>query len=217
MVLTNLDEFYSRNPVYFRVSAYITLARLFLELGRREGIPGALQKAVSILEKILTASQDMGQNANLMEGLLIQAQAVDSMGNSQLAQECIHRALDLGGTERPIRIFLDEGEPVMKLLEQRRSMDLPSMEQVYLDVLLSAWKEEKSKPSVAGEWKEALSFRELEVVHWMAEGKSNQEIADGLVLSLNTVKKHVSAIMGKLGAKNRSMAVIIARSQGLIR
>jgi DNA-binding NarL/FixJ family response regulator len=51
----------------------------------------------------------------------------------------------------------------------------------------------------------------------MAEGKSNQDIADGLVLSLNTVKKHVSAIMGKLNAKNRSLAVVIARSQGLIR
>jgi len=215
--LSNIDDFYRANPNFFRVAAFITLARLFLVLGRREKIPGALEKCKSILAKVLPVSQKMGQTTNLVEGLLLLAQAADSCADSQMAQDCIHQALDVSGTERPIRIFLDEGEPIMKLLEQRQSMDLPSIEHEYLDVLLTAWKEEKIKPSGSEGWKETLSFRELEVLRWMAEGKSNQDIADGLVLSLNTVKKHVSAIMGKLNAKNRSLAVVIARSQGLIR
>jgi ATP/maltotriose-dependent transcriptional regulator MalT len=63
---------------------------------------------------------------------------------------------------------------------------------------------------------EPLSVRELEVFHLMARGSANQEIAEELVLALNTVKRHVSNIIAKLGAANRTQAVAQGRALGLL-
>ena len=63
---------------------------------------------------------------------------------------------------------------------------------------------------------EPLSPRELEVLGLLASGKSNQQIADELVVVPDTVKKHVGHILGKLGAANRTQAVTRARQLGLI-
>jgi DNA-binding CsgD family transcriptional regulator/pimeloyl-ACP methyl ester carboxylesterase len=62
---------------------------------------------------------------------------------------------------------------------------------------------------------EPISARELEVLRLLATGKSNQEIADELVISLNTVRRHVSNIFDKTGVSNRAQAVIYARDHGL--
>lgn len=61
-----------------------------------------------------------------------------------------------------------------------------------------------------------LTGRELEVLGMLAAGTPNQAIAGELVITLNTVKKHVSHVLGKLGAANRTEAVARARELGLI-
>ena len=63
---------------------------------------------------------------------------------------------------------------------------------------------------------EQLTSRELEVLGMLAAGRSNQAIASQLVVTLDTVKKHVSHVLGKLGAANRTEAVTRARELGLI-
>jgi DNA-binding NarL/FixJ family response regulator len=64
---------------------------------------------------------------------------------------------------------------------------------------------------------EPLTDRECEVLGWLAQGKSNKEIAAMLSISERTVKFHVSSIMGKLGAGNRTEAVTMAAQRGLIK
>ena len=64
---------------------------------------------------------------------------------------------------------------------------------------------------------EALTARELEVLGMLAAGKSNRAIAGELVVTLDTVKKHVGHVMDKLGAANRTEAGARARELGLIR
>ena len=63
---------------------------------------------------------------------------------------------------------------------------------------------------------EPLTSRELEVLRLLAAGRSNQRIARELVLALDTVKKHVSHVLAKLGAANRTEAAARARQLGLI-
>ena len=61
-----------------------------------------------------------------------------------------------------------------------------------------------------------LTSRELEVLEMLAAGRSNQAIAGELVVTLDTVKKHVGHVLGKLGAANRTEAVARARELNLL-
>jgi LuxR family maltose regulon positive regulatory protein len=63
---------------------------------------------------------------------------------------------------------------------------------------------------------EPLTSRELEVLRLLAAGRSNQRIARELFVALDTVKKHVTHVLGKLGAANRTEAAARARQLGLI-
>ena len=69
--------------------------------------------------------------------------------------------------------------------------------------------------SHAGPLVEPLTERECEVLQLLTDGASNREIADHLVLSVNTVKKHVLNIYGKLGVQSRTQAIAKARSLNL--
>lgn len=64
---------------------------------------------------------------------------------------------------------------------------------------------------------EELTMREMEILLLMAEGKSNQEIADALFIALKTVKTHVSNILSKLGVQDRTQAVIYAFKHELVK
>jgi LuxR family maltose regulon positive regulatory protein len=64
---------------------------------------------------------------------------------------------------------------------------------------------------------EPLSERELEVLGLLAAGRPNQAIAEELVITLDTVKRHVSHVLDKLGAANRTQAVARAHELGLLR
>ncbi|MGI8387226.1 response regulator [Robertmurraya sp. P23] len=64
---------------------------------------------------------------------------------------------------------------------------------------------------------EELTSREMEILLLMAEGKSNQEIADDLFIALKTVKTHVSNILSKLQVQDRTQAVIYAFKHELVK
>jgi DNA-binding NarL/FixJ family response regulator len=61
-----------------------------------------------------------------------------------------------------------------------------------------------------------LSERELDVVRLLADGRSNREIADTLHLAEGTVKNHVTNVLGKLGARDRTQAALRAKALGLL-
>lgn len=224
--LENLEHLFAGSPPYFQQSACYLLARFFLLWGRREAQPAALEKARRVLEYVLPRSRSAGIYGTVLEGLILLAQVEDALGQAAAAHEALHQALDLATPERAIRVFLDEGAALVPLLAAHSPAGLHLNERVFLDELLAAWEQESSparplsagpvnRPSAAGP-SPLLTFREIEVLRCIAAGKSNQEIAAGLVLSLNTVKKHVSTIMDKLGARNRTEAALIARQLNLL-
>ena len=63
---------------------------------------------------------------------------------------------------------------------------------------------------------EPLTERELQVLGLLAGGRTNKAIAEALVITLDTVKRHVTHILDKLGAANRTQAVTRARELGLL-
>jgi LuxR family maltose regulon positive regulatory protein len=63
---------------------------------------------------------------------------------------------------------------------------------------------------------EPLSECELDILRLIAIGRSNQEIAEILVIAVSTVKTHINNLYGKLGTNRRTEAIAIAREQGLL-
>jgi predicted ATPase/DNA-binding CsgD family transcriptional regulator len=74
---------------------------------------------------------------------------------------------------------------------------------------------ERAAPTAAPSQESGLSARELEVLRLLAQGRSNPEIAEVLVISLNTVYRHVNHIFTKLGVQNRTEAAAYAHTHGL--
>ena len=94
----------------------------------------------------------------------------------------------------------------------------------YVGRLLAAFPEVVLAPAehahaarLAAEMVEPLSEREIEVLSLIAEGLSNRQVAQRLVISVNTVRVHTSNIYGKLGVSNRTQAVTKARGLGILR
>jgi LuxR family maltose regulon positive regulatory protein len=71
-------------------------------------------------------------------------------------------------------------------------------------------------PAISSAPGASLTRREQEVLRLLAAGASNQEIAQTLVIELPTVKKHVSNLLGKLGASSRTQAISRARALSLL-
>jgi DNA-binding NarL/FixJ family response regulator len=61
-----------------------------------------------------------------------------------------------------------------------------------------------------------LTPRELEILRLVASGRSNREIAEALFISIPTVKRHLTTILGKLGVANRTAAAAVAHERGLV-
>jgi LuxR family maltose regulon positive regulatory protein len=126
----------------------------------------------------------------------------------------LEHALSLAEPEGYVCIFVREGEAVARLLYLAAERGISPE---YAGRLLAAFpKWEPAVQEAQAELVEPLSERELDVLRLIAEGLTNQEIADRLVLSLRTVKWHAGNIYGKLGVKNRTQAVARARSLGIL-
>jgi LuxR family maltose regulon positive regulatory protein len=134
------------------------------------------------------------------------------------ALSTLERALVLAAPEGYNRLFVDEGVPMLALLRQAsRRGNVPG----YVATLLSTFGEQhvSDLPLPAARSSallEPLTEREREVLRLLLAGASNREIARRLVLSVNTVKRHVYNLCGKLGVQSRARAIIRARALNLL-
>jgi LuxR family maltose regulon positive regulatory protein len=128
----------------------------------------------------------------------------------------------LGEPEGYLRSFVEEGEAMETLLYRLRERCVKQGPTPYLDTLLTAFQRESKthlpakQSSQSQLLPEPLSERELQVLQLLAQGRSNQEIGQALVIALDTVKRHVSHIFAKLGVNNRVQAVRQARELSLL-
>jgi LuxR family transcriptional regulator, maltose regulon positive regulatory protein len=178
----------------------------------------ALQGLKSVLERA-TAGQRWG---HVIEIRLLQVLAHQMCDEETKALSALSEAVRLAEPESYIRSFVDEGTPIEALLSQLREQQHKTGPTPYLDTLLAAFQQENmahvqaGKPTKDQPLPEPLSGRELEVLQLLAHGASNLEVAQELVIAVDTVKRHVSHIFSKLGVQNRVQAVRQARELGLL-
>jgi LuxR family maltose regulon positive regulatory protein len=192
---------------------YTTLARVLAAQGEHH-------RAAELLARLLVTAQGGEWPGHAVEVLALQALILQIAGDVPGALATLERALSLAEPEGYMRTFIDEGEPMARLLLLLNSQG-SSASQGYLSRLLDAFgiqTQEGSRSSVTSPALpiELLSERELEVLRLVAEGLTNREIAAELVIAVSTVKSHTNSIFGKLGVKNRTQAVALARGLDLL-
>ena len=178
---------------------------------------GRGQEALALLEPILSSVKKDGRKRRMVEILALMAMAHASSSEDEEALNCLQHALYLAQAGGLIRILLDEGEPMRLLLQKATGLEgVADYARFLLDQYSSRAPHPKPLPSKEretfalggeGEIAPLLTARQLEVLHCLASGLSNQQIADRLFISLRTVKFHTGKIFSKLGVQTRTQAI----------
>jgi LuxR family maltose regulon positive regulatory protein len=190
--------------------AQLALARVLIV----KGDAPSLAQAHALLQALIQAAEAEGRAGIQIEALALQALAHWRHGDQASAMSDLERALRLAEGEGYVRLFADLGLPMARLLQEARARAvLPE----YVETLLAAFGGDLAFPaSVEGALPEPLSHREQEILELLAAGLTNREIADQLVISTETVKKHTTSIYGKLAVRSRREAVARARTLALL-
>jgi LuxR family maltose regulon positive regulatory protein len=189
-----IDAYRAARPLLELAGNRLGVADITRNLARIEVRRGRLRAALAACDEVLTdaAGEATIDLPALAPVHLARAEVLERMGGAGAA-EAAERALDLA----------------------RRSGDVVTLREAR-GLLERARSSRPAHPSRASGLVEPLTERELEVLRLVAAGRSNRQIAGELYLALGTVKTHVHAISGKLGAANRVEAIARARELGLL-
>ncbi|MDX1522593.1 MAG: LuxR C-terminal-related transcriptional regulator, partial [Anaerolineae bacterium] len=203
---------------------YATLVRVYIAEEK-------FDEAATLLDRMEAIDRDLGRWGRLLEDLILRALLRHAQGETQQALEPLAEAIPIAERGGYMSIFLEEGAPINGLLRKLLTSGASS-HRIYLNKVLDAFVEQQQQmPALSGAPAsgaqpgqkppaqpliEPLSDRELEVLNLIANGLSNQEIGESLVIAEGTVKKHIHNIFGKLGVRRRTQVVLRARELGLL-
>ena len=209
-------------PAYLREREHLVLARVLLAQDRP-------RPALALLDRLHAPAAAQGRAGSVIEIQALQALALAADGDQAAAVDRLAAALTLACPQGYVRVFADEGAPMGVLLgklvaarraEQAAARGVPlgclaRVLQAFGQKDAEPGSRPRTAPAVPG-LVDQLTVRELEILRLLAAGAPNQAIAEQLVVTLDTVKKHITHLLGKLGAANRTEAAAIARQLGLI-
>ena len=207
-------------PDYPREPGHLVLTRVLLAQGQPT-------QALALLDRLHAAATAQDRAGSLIEIDALRALALAASGKEAAAVAALAGALTLASPQGYVRVFTDEGPPMAALLGSlvaAQRAEHAAARRVPLGCLARLQQAFDAEHPVPDHGRatasqgivEPLTRRELEVLGMLAAGRSNRAIADQLVVTLNTVKKHVSHVLDKLGAANRTEAVARAQQLGLI-
>jgi predicted ATPase/DNA-binding CsgD family transcriptional regulator len=202
----SLRHYRDTDDIGGRAASRRRLAEAYFGLGKNEASARVLREAL----------QD-AQNA----GFVKQVRAIIASAGELLA-----RSGRAAPASRLLRWVIGQPGAENDTIERARSLigaDATALEDMTLeqaaalaDAELAAIVEKPIRAVAGQDLVEPLTERELEVLYYLADGMTNQQIAEKLIVSIGTIKAHTHAIFGKLGAENRVQAVSRAREAGLL-
>jgi LuxR family maltose regulon positive regulatory protein len=176
---------------------------------------GDTEEAVVLLEGLGQTARENGATFDLIQILTLLSIAYLDLFELDQAVEVLRDALEIGEASGYIRVFVDEGAPMTRLLRiaHRRGVQVH-----YINTLLEASGQtpEKLTKFTHTDLVEPITARELEVLGLVALSLTNKEISDELYIAVSTVKRHITNLYGKLGVSSRTEAVQKARKLQLL-
>lgn len=204
-------------PLSYRTEyEHIILVSILTHLGR-------FQEAQELIERLIEQAEEGYRVMSLLQLRRQSAVNLYLHGNERAAVSEMTKMLRMAEPGGYIRIFVHGGEPVEAILKAvlkeaktagQTSPKRPLFSLAFVEKLLAAF---QARPApVKPSHQEELSRREHEVLKLIADGFSNQQIAERLFISLNTVRTHTKNINSKLGVHNRTKAVAAAKAKGIL-
>jgi LuxR family maltose regulon positive regulatory protein len=207
---------------------HLTRARVFIAQKKPS-------EAIGLLRKLEEIARSAGRLGRVIGILLLEALAMQEISDSENANLALTKCLTLAEPQGYVRVFLDEGKSMQMLIAQWLANTDSNPLRDYAIHLLSKFESEPHRVAAGQETVppdsglvasvfrptkdtlvEPLSPRELEVLHHIAMGKTNKEIAHQLIITPGTVKAHTASIYRKLDVANRTEAAARARQLGII-
>jgi LuxR family maltose regulon positive regulatory protein len=199
---------------------HLTLATVLIA----QGTPGALQEADELLERIRQFVEGTHNVWRQIEVLALQALLRDAQSKRENALSLLERAVLLAEPGGFIRLFVDLGPPMARLLDHLRWQGVAVDYIIQILIAFETTDERRTTDAApsslalgpSSSLPECLTPRELEFLALLARHLSNPEIAERLVISPGTVKTHTLRIYRKLDVRGRQQAVAKARELGIL-
>lgn len=189
---------------------HVAIARVLIAKGDK----ASLERASRLLARLLQVGEAEGRTGVIIEVQALQALIYFKRRQHPDALTTLERALRAAEPEGYVRLFADLGLPMARLLQEAH---LRAVMPDYVGTLLAAFDTDSALLASTERWlPEPLTPRERETLELIAAGLTNREIAEKLIISPETVKKHASNIYGKLGVHSRIEAIARARELDLL-
>jgi LuxR family maltose regulon positive regulatory protein len=197
----DFPDFRFEEPRLTKVRVWI--AQAYHQGSARGGSAGI---TFNYLNHLLSAAEAGGRVGNMIEILILSALASRVLGDVDQALNSLLQALSLAEPGGYMRLFVDEGPPMTRLLYEAARREIAPG---YIGRLLVAFETDRTQvePHPRPSLIEPLSKRELDVLHLLKTDLSGPEIAAELMIALSTVRTHTQNIYSKLGVNNRLAAV----------
>ena len=205
------------DPSYLREYEHLTLARLLLAVDASQG---AL--VLDLLQRLHDAAAAAGRDGSVVEIKVLQARTHQVLGDLPRALAILDHALvSAPEPEGQLRVYVDEGAPMMDLLRACADREnVPGPAQQLLERTrahdTASDQAPDNRPTSQRSMVDPLSRRELEVLRLLASDLTGPEIARQLYVTLNTLRTHTKHIFSKLDVKTRATAVHQGRERGLL-
>lgn len=199
--------------------AVLTLAEILHD----QGTADSLSEARRLLTSLVSLAEQQGNTRCRIEALALQALVDETLGDRVAALAALRQAVDLAEPTGIVRIFVDLGPGMARLLGRLGRPDAAG----FVGELLRAFPAAGASPAPGPTFSvpllaspsvsfEPLTGREQQILALLAERLSAKEMAEHLVISDQTVKRHVANIYQKLGVHNRREALAVAAANGLL-
>ncbi|MEZ4869504.1 MAG: LuxR C-terminal-related transcriptional regulator [Caldilineaceae bacterium] len=223
--------------IYLYEHSRLARAQVYMAWARWTNDQSLLPETMAYLQRQEQIAMESHLRWYLIKVQLLQALVHHILGQSAVALSLLTTALQRAQPERFVRIFVDEGEPMRRLLAEWTQSELDDGQLGdFVEQLLIAFAQpadeqsgaetashiETPSPTIVNRKSqivnlvEPLSERELEILRLVAAGLSNRQLADNLIVTVGTVKKHLNNIYGKLGVASRTQAIARGRELGLL-
>lgn len=196
---------------YIREPELFVLARAHIELQEDAA-------AQSIAQTISQAAAQMQRPLGTLRAEILLALLAARRGDNTARRAALTNALAIAAPRRIARLWLDMGSQMFDILNDLRPAFSATPHSVFANELLAAFAPPQHTPRapIVTPLIENLTEREREVLHLVAQGKSDKQIAAALIVATGTVKRHLNNMYGKLGVNSRTQALARARENGLL-